>query len=367
MRPFLIFCVALGLAACDTTTETASADVVYVGNQGNFSDNNGSVTRYEPETGAVTQDAVPNLGGLVQNLYGGGNTLRVLLNFDDSYTTGRGRIVEFDVVNRRRTGEVDVRTPRAYGLGPTVTSVGPTTAFVSNLYDDTVTPVDFVTGHAGTPIPVGGAPEGVVSASGRTYVANGGYGYGTTLSVLDTADGTVLGTVEDVCDGPRTLLVDREQEVWVICTGASDFNTGEVTAPGQVVVLDGATGTVRQRYVAGGTLGSATLGVDGVVTIDSADNRDEVYVIAPGGLLRFDATTNTLVGPIDVPGAPIGAVAYDTRAGQLYLGRPNAQNPYGADGTVTIHDRSGTQVGQFTAGIAPSAIVFAVETPAIEG
>ncbi len=364
MRRLSLLALVVVLAACDSTTDTPTADVVYVGNQGNFSDNNGSITRYDPETGAVAQDAIPDLGGLVQNLYGDGATVRVLLNFDDSYTTGRGRIVTFDAVGGQRTGEIAVRTPRALGDGA-ATAGSPTTGYVSNLYNDSVTPVDFTTNEAGTPIPVGSAPEGVVSAAGRTYVANSGFGYGTTLTILDTAAGTVLGTVEDVCDGPRTLLADAQQDVWVICTGATDYTTGEVTAPGQVVVLDGATGTVRQRYTATGeTLGSASLGVDGAVVSDGG--RQEVYVIASGAVLRFDAASNTLDTRIEVDGAPIGAVAYDGTTDRLYLGRPDAQNPYGADGTVTIHDRTGAQVGQFTAGIAPAVIVFASETRRVE-
>ena len=68
------FCLALALliaAGCDTTeppVEPPADRLLYVGNQGNFSDNNGSVTRYDIGTETVTADAVPDLGGLVQNL-----------------------------------------------------------------------------------------------------------------------------------------------------------------------------------------------------------------------------------------------------------------------------------------------------------
>ena len=39
---------------------------VYVANQGIFSDNSGSVSRYDPETGTATADLVPGLGGLTR-------------------------------------------------------------------------------------------------------------------------------------------------------------------------------------------------------------------------------------------------------------------------------------------------------------
>ena len=360
MRRFLLLALALGLAACDSTEPDvpAAARALYVGNQGNFSDNNGSVTRYDLEGGAVTQDAVPSVDGLVQNLVSLGDRLVVLLNYDDSFTTGRGRVDVVDLETGALEAQAAVGTPRALA-GRTFTGDGPTEVYVSNLYAGTVTPLSLIDGTVGAPVAVGGDypetnPEGVVSVGSRTFVANSGFGAGTTLTVLDTDSGDVIDTVENICTGPRTLLGDRGGEVWVICTGATDFSTGAVTAPGQVVVLS-SSGTVRQRYTAEGeTLGSATFGVDAVYAPES----DEVYVIGTGAVLRFDAETNGLEARIEAPGAPIGAVAYDADAERLYLGRADAQSPFAADGAVTIHDRAGAQVGRFAAGIAPAAMAF---------
>ncbi len=346
LRFALVALLALTVSACDSSEPDDLSDVVlYVGNAGNFSDNNGSLTRYALETGTTTQDAVPNLGGLVQNLTRVGGELFVLLNFDDSFSTGRGRI---DVIGGagQRLRQIDMRTPR--GLGGAGAA-----GYVSNLYADTVTPVDLVAGTVGTPILVGARPEGVVEAAGRVYVGNANFGSGTTVSVIQ--NGAVTETLADVCAGPRTLLADREQEVWVICTGQSDFSTGTVTAAGQVVVLDGATGAVRQRVTfEGETLGSFTQGQDGFVT----DDGRQVFVVADGAVLRFDTRSNTLTARIETPGAPIGAVAYSAVDGRLYVARADAGNPYAADGAVTIHDLTGAKVGRFAAGIAPSALAF---------
>ena len=355
---------AVGCDGADPIDVVGRADrSLYVANQGNFSDNNGSVTRYDLDTEEVTPDAVPNLGGLVQNLYSAPGELYVLLNFDDSFTTGNGRVDVVDVESGARTRQLDVRTPRAFGVR-SATSVGPAEVYVSNLYDATVTPLNLITGATGEPVAVGAFPEGVVSVSGRTYVANAGFGSGTTLSVFDTdyaaATGDAVGTIDGLCQGPRTLLADRELEVWVVCTGTRDFESGEVTG-GAVVVLDGATGAVRQRFDSDGLLGSATNGTDAVVV------GDEVFVIGDGAVLRFDARANALAATLPVAGAPIGAIAYDAAAERIYLGRPDAASPYTVDGVVTIHDRAGAQVGQFGAGLAPSAFAFASTAPIREG
>lgn len=367
LRPALLVLLAFAVAACDsgeTVDPPASQRVLFVGNQGNFSDNNGSITRYDVETGTAEPDAVPDLGGLVQALYSGGGEVYALLNFDDSFSTGRGRIDVIDVTSGERVRQIDVSTPRA--LSPFVTFGGgtPVEAYVTNLYANTATPVNLFSGATGEPVEVGAAPEGAVTVAGRTYVANSGFGSGTTLSVIGQTG--LTGTVEDVCTGPRTLVADRDLDVWVVCTGASDFETGEVTAPGQVVVLDGETGTVRERFVyEGETLGSATFGQDGVFVADA--DGDAVFVIAQGAVLRFDAEANALDRRIEIAGAPIGAVTYDPDADRIYLGRPAPDAPFSADGVVTIHDDTGAEVGRFGAGIAPSTFAFGVADPVVEG
>ncbi|MDT7855737.1 hypothetical protein RQM47_03695 [Rubrivirga sp. S365] len=366
LRPALLLVLALAVAACDANDpdEVEAGTVLFVGNQGNFSDNNGSVTRYDVATGTVTPDAVPTVDGLVQGLVGGGDALYVLLNYSDSFTTGRGRIDVYDAASRTTTAQYDVRTPRGLANGPSLTGGGPLDLYVTNLYDGTVTLLDLGTGETGAPVEVGPNPEGVVSVNGRTYVANSGFGSGTSVSVLDTETGRVVDTLDDLCVGPRTLLADADLDVWVVCTGATDFETGEV-AGGAVVVLDGATGAVRTRFDYDTTLGSATLGADGAVP--SNTTAREVYVIGSGAVLRFDATDNTLDARVEVPGAPVGAVAYDADGERLYLGRPDAVSPYGADGVVTVHDRAGAEVGRFGAGIAPSALAFGRAAVVAEG
>ena len=359
----LLVATAVG---CDTTEPPAEppADrLLYVGNQGNFSDNNGSVTRYDIGTETATADAVPNLGGLVQNLYSAAGELFVLLNFDDSFTTGNGRVDVIDVATSERSRQLDVGTPRAFGVLAS-TSAGPAEVYVTNLYANTVTPLNLFTGATGLPISVGSFPEGIVSVAGRTFVANSGFGSGTSLSVFQTGFDPVLGgdagSIGDVCTGPRTLLADRDLEVWVVCTGARDFDTGEVTG-GAIVIFDGTSGELRQRFVYDTTIGSATNGTDAVLV------GSEVFVIGSGEVLSFDTRTNTRSGRIAIPGAPIGAIAFDAAAERIYLGRPNADAPYTADGVVTIHDRSGAVVGRFDAGLAPSSFAFASTAPSQEG
>ena len=342
----LLLALVFVLAACDTTEpRPATTEAVFVGNQGIFSDNGGSVTRFDPATGATS--AVPGVDGLVQNVVVHNDRLYVLLNFSDSFTTNRGRIDVYDLRTGARERQIEVGTPRSMAI------VGGT-AFVSNLYSATVTPVALATGQAGTPIPVASNPEGLVAVGQRVYVANWGLGNFDFLNVLDAASYSTRESV-NVCVGPRALVADNEGEVWVFCTGRFDFTTGTVEVNGEVMVLNGATAAVVARFPVEGTLGTSALGQDAAFSA----SRNEVFVAHGGGLLRFNTATNAPAGHLDVPGDEVSAVAFDDATGRLVLGRMNATNPYAADGFVSFHDPStGAETSRFEAGVIPSAVAF---------
>lgn len=350
----------LALAACDSggaTCEEATGcsqapNVAYVGSQGNFSDNSGTITRYDLDAQAAEQNAVPNLGGLVQALtFGPDEQLYVLLNFSDSFSTGRGRIDVVDPETDARVAQIDVSTPRGIAF------VG-SRAYVSNFYANTVTPVDLTTRTAGTPIPAGSNPEGVAAVGNRVYVANFGFGTDSTVTVIDAATNRVTATLDVGCQGPRALVVDAEQEVWVFCTGQTDFETGAVLAGGEAVVLNGATGAVVRRIDLTGTLGTAPLGQDAFGSLQSG----LIHVVQGQTVLRFDARTNALAATVEVGPEPIAGVGYDEVSGRLLVGRldPAAPNPYAVAGFVSVHTATGARVGTFPAGIIPAA--FAVRS-----
>lgn len=353
----LIAFAALAVSACDSGTDTPTTSDIYVGNQGLFSDNGGTVTRIDVATGTATQDAVPALGGLVQSLVVQGDRLYTLLNFNDSFSANRGRIDVVDLTTGQRTGQIAVGTPRSMAI------VGGT-GYVSNFYTFSVTPVYLATGQTGPAIPVGDNPEGVVAVGNRVYVAtwgdaNGNGGAGRDVRVISTENNTVVQLIEVGCDGPRALLADDDGEVWVFCTGYTrydaDFNVISRTN-GQAVVLDGATGAVVTRIALDAQLGTSALGQDAAF---SALN-DEMYAVVGSGLARFDTRANALVGRVEIGGADIGAVAYDDATDRLYLGRLAAApaNPFAADGFVSVHDRSGAETARYAAGVIPGAIAF---------
>ena len=348
--------LTLFAVGCDSTTapeEDEDASVgVYVANAGLFDNSNSSYTVYDPQSEVAQQVDLSALQSYAQSLLVADSLIYVLM--------GETAAIEvFSATAGERVGRIeDIPNPRYMALvgedKAYVTSQdysgNPARVAVVNLSANTVTEVE-----------VGGSPEGVAVVGARAYVALGGFGGNGEVAVLNTATDEVIETIDAECDGARSLFVDEQDEVIVFCTGATeydaDFNVIGRTS-GAIRVLDGATGTLLERLDLDTQITSASLGQDAFY----APEAEEAYaVLRDSTVLRFNTATNAAdvrLGPFS--GNPIGAIGYDAAARRLYLGR---FVDYTTAADVTIHDREGTEVGRFSAGIAPTYIDFA----AVEG
>jgi hypothetical protein len=193
-------------------------------------------------------------------------------------------------------------------------------------------------------------------------VANFGFGDDSTITVLDTDGDHVTETKDVGCDGPRFLAVDDEDEIWVFCTGKTEYNDDftEIVnqTNGEVVVYDATIDNEVARFPLEVQLGGSagTLGQD----VYHAPSTQEVFAVAGATILTFDTATNTQTDSIDLAGTvPVSGLAYDAGTDRFYAGRTPG---YTEAGSVTLHDRSGAEVGSFDAGVAPAAFALLQET-----
>ena len=360
LRLFSLAALALGalpFAGCDALADDEPAGPrvagVVVANQGNFTPANGSLTAYDPETGTANAAARTDLA----------STLQGLLVRDGRLYVAADKAGRVDVLDARTLATVG----QAAGL-PSVRSfaVARGTLYATNLYGADfaggyVTPIDLATNAKGTPIRVGDHPEGVAAVGDRVFVANHGFGAGTTVSVVDARTNTVVATYAAGCDGPRSLFADGPRALLVVCTGKTlydaDFNVVGGTN-GAVVVLDPATGTVRATVGLGAPAGAAANGQDAFFS----EATGELFVAAGAAVVRVRTDGPALAGEAArVAGGAVSAVAYDARRGDLYVGVLPAADPYTTSGRVEVFRRSGDAFAartRFAAGIAPAFIAF---------
>lgn len=370
-RAALVLCGLAGslvLAGCDLLGSdddgdelTPSAVHVIVGNGGNFSDPDGFLTYYDPETQQASDR--PGLGAFIQNMTLAGDSLYVVTN-----TTSGGRIEVFDAGSGNRTRQVvSAETPRALAMA------GSDKAYVVNAdytgQPGTFSVYDASSGQLQEAVgEVGRVPEGIAVAAGKAFVANyGSGGVGTTLSVIDTAVDQVVGAVDLGCDGPNELFVDAQDELVVVCQGKTvyneDFTEVVEQTNGQVVFVDPDAETVVDRIELDRQVGSAN-GTQGAYY---AAPSEELYVIdGEDTVLRIDTEMNAEAGTVSVPSSTswvgLTAVAYDAGAERLYLSRfaegADGGPDYAAAGGVVVLNRRGAVETTFPVGPSPSHIVL---------
>ena len=333
---FVLFLSAVPSAAQQTTG-------VYVANQGNFSDNNGSVTFYDPATGEAAE-VLADFGTLVQSI-----TLFEGKGYVMSNTSGAVEVL--DLSTQQRIAQIAAVSSPRY-----MTVADASKAYVSNLFDGTVTMINLTDRLVLGTVAVGMNPEDLAVVGARVYVANSGFGKDSTLTVIDAQTDTVLATIDLGCDGPRHLEVDAEGEVWAFCIGNTiyndDFTQIIAQTNGAVVVLNGATGEIVTRFDLDFQVGASSLGQDTYFAAAS----DEVFLVHGTDLLVFDTATNTQQDTITLSGEEgVGGVAYDAAAQRLYAARII---DFTTTGFVSVHSRDGQEVTRFEAGIAPAHIAL---------
>ncbi len=314
---------------------------MFVGNQGNFSDGDGSVTAYDLEA-ATAAEALVDLRTIIQSLASDGTNLYIASN-----TGGRVDVYPFDrdELGSERVAQIEVENPRYVAFFDDE-------AFVtSQLFSrpSEVAVVDRATFSVTETVEVGGFAEDIVAVNGRVFVATGAFGGSQEVVVLDAGSNQVVQRVDVGCASPRQLEVDADVQVWVFCEGtAGTDSTAQID--GEIVILDAASGEIAERVAVDGLLSTAGPGQTAFASAGS------VFAVRDRNtVLRFDADSNALAATIPVSGDDIGAIAYDRAAERLYLGRVPG---FTTAGSVTIHEPDGTQVGMFTAGVAPTFILF---------
>ncbi|PSQ97921.1 MAG: hypothetical protein BRD55_00515 [Bacteroidetes bacterium SW_9_63_38] len=336
----------LGLVGCDLAglddSGPSPADGVYVANQGNFGDGNGSVTVYDPADQTAQPEAISGLGSIVQGVALRDTSLLVMAN------TG-ARVDLFSTNGPTQTGQVTGFNSPRYA-----TFTDETTAYITDQspFGSSASPAVRILNVNGAQsqvvdsIPVSGNPEGIAVSepTDRAFAALGAFGASTLVAVLNTSQNTLDREVDIGC-APRDVVADNDGDVFALCSDAAS-----------AVILDAGSGTVDTTLALPDTAESAS-GVGDPASYDA--DSEELYIASDSGIIRVNTASNTVEATVNVGlSRTPGAVGYDSGDGVLYVARLNPSSPFTSAGTVTIHERDGTQMGSFGAGIAPTYIAF---------
>ena len=126
-------------------------------------------------------------------------------------------------------------------------------AYVSNLYTNDCSIIDMQSMTVSGNIQVGANPEGIAIANKKLYVANSGFGYGSSVLVVSVNNDQVTDELT-VGDNPITLQVDDDNGlVYILCSGSyGDFGDPNDDTPGSLWKIDANSDTIIDSLIIAG-------------------------------------------------------------------------------------------------------------------
>ncbi|MFB6272888.1 MAG: YncE family protein [Salinibacter sp.] len=356
----------LVFAGCDlfgsNDPESRVTTDVVVANSGNFSAQDGSLTLYSPLDSSATLNDI-NVA-FINSLTLHNDRLYVV---DNTSSDNAGRITIFTPNTLEPINQIsNPRPPRSLAF-PTENK-----GYVTNLsrFDDnfnpkpsTVSVVNLDSNEVTKRVDVGRSPRGIGIAVGKAFIANAA---DNTLSVLDVDTDTVLNTISPGCPRPKSVFVDEENEVVVVCQGSSEQSP-------EVLFLNPGSAEVSAEVVDSVGLGAPIGSANGTQSAYYSEEAEELYAVSGGAfgsgtgeIFRVDTDANALATTLQVPQNDgligISAVGYDDVNQDLYVTRLPVNDSggplYTANGTALVLDRMGNVVTRFKTGHSPGYVAF---------
>lgn len=198
-------------------------------------------------------------------------------------------------------------------------------------------------------ITVGGGPEKMVHNGSYVFVANsGGWGDDSTVSVIDPTTDEVVNTL-NVGDRPTDLVVDANNEVWVICAGATEYDENwQIIAetPSYVAHLSAAGDEVIEMVQLGET-------GDHLKHIAISDDGTELYFLLDG--VRTMNIDNAILNENALISVSANSIDVDPNTGDLYL---TTVPDFISNEEIMIYSNAGSLLRTVQVGIAPNGVVF---------
>ena len=339
----LLFVIAIIFAGCNKNNDvvnpvTEAAKRVIVVNEGLFGQNNSSITSFDVKDKNVSQDVYASanngskLGDTANDMKIAGGKGYIVVNQSN-------KVEVIDIKNFQSSGAVDFTD---YG-GPRSICIVDNNAYVTT-YGDNVVKFNTANLEVKKVIDVGAKPEGIVENSGYLFVANSGWGSGSSVSVIKVSSDSLVKNIE-VGVNPRSVLSDSKY-VYALCSDNYFAPTGRKG----IYKIDAGTLTLKDSLILDSAPSDAAIGNGKMFLLDGPG-------VAVVDLSTFKITADSLISAnkVNPMGFGIYSIAYDSESNLIYCGNPK---DYTQNGEVAYFDLSGAEKGRFDTGINPGTIVI---------
>ncbi len=328
-----------------------SLEGVYIVNEGVWGSNNASLSYFNPDSSQVYNHvfAAANdesaLGDIAQAMTIRGEYGYIVVNMFDKVEVIR-------LADNRRQTTIQL----TYGFSPrNITFVDETKAYLSG-YNSADTSgsivgiIDLETHLLSGTIEVGDYPEEIAIVADKAYVANSGWGADNTVSVINTANDQVVGSIT-VGDNPVNLRVDENGHLLVLCWG-DYFND----TPGRMMVIDPLSDTVIDSILIGGHPSDFAVDLNGTGYFIGRDqDGNDGLAIASFSTVDYEILNETF---ITAEYGNFYAIAVDPGSGDIFV---STSLGFATNGEMAVYGADGLlKEGPFEVGIFPGSFAFVI-------
>jgi YVTN family beta-propeller protein len=356
MKQFAPFLAGLVLlAACDPEKNdqvlpppAPATTGIFVLSEGQFGAGDGVVSVFDKATKALNLDAFgganngAKLGDVVQSMGVQGNRGYIVVN-------GSRKIEVVSLPDFKSVSTISgLEQPRYF------TSTSPTRGYVTewrgpftNYQPGVLSIIDLTTNKVTSSVPVGRNPEQLLALGGKIYVPNS---KDNTISVIDEATGTLSSTFT-VADGPLSLLADKDNNVWVLCSGIVTFlSTPPYTATrvsnGSLIRFSPSSPAAQFKLEFPATSGPSQLRINPA--------QDQLYYSFGGAEYQMSTAATTL------PTTPFirrkfSGFAIDPRDNTVFAG---VSPSYNTNGRFIRYQATGVAIDSFEVKVGPNGFIF---------
>lgn len=338
---FIFGFVLLFSISCTSEYEETIPEITYqngllITNEGNFGSPNADVTFITKDLSLMQNEIYKaknnkeNLGDVLQTMVLNGDKAYLLLN-------NSNKIQIVDRVTFKKAGEItaQLNTPRYMAIANGNLYVsndkynGAKFVNVYKLSDNSfVKKIDFASTST---------VERVVEAGGNIFVQNASYGFGNTITKINTTNNAIEGTPIPVPNGDITKTITYNSNVYVIAQGTADSYIYQINPAGSIVKTTTLTGIAN----------ATNLQIDGGRFYFTSSNK--VYSM---DMNATAAPTNPIITAVD-GGANFTLYGFSVIDGRIFTSDVKG---FTQPSEITVYTTGGTVISKFTAGMGATSV-----------
>lgn len=338
---FIFGFVLLFSISCTSEYEETIPEITYqngllITNEGNFGSPNADVTFITKDLSLMQNDIYKannnkeNLGDVLQTMVLNGDKAYLLLN-------NSNKIQIVDRYSFKKAGEItaQLNNPRYMAIANGNLYVsndkygGAKFVNVYKLSDNSfVKKIDFASTST---------VERVVEAGGNIFVQNASYGFGNTITKINTTNNAIEGTPIPVPNGDITKTITYNSNVYVIAQGTADSYIYQINPAGSIVKTTTLTGIAN----------ATNLQIDGGRFYFTSSNK--VYSM---DMNATAAPTNPIITAVD-GGANFTLYGFSVIDGRIFTSDVKG---FTQPSEITVYTTGGTVISKFTAGMGATSV-----------